>query len=191
MKTSSVISIWDSLNFKQCLSWLKSQTYIQSCDGTRLSLLFIEIFILALVVHNEHSICSTFGYPLQRHGDTWWLSLIDVDVIGHTCGSRRFAPRDHLWLTIISWAAEPDRARMPYSRQGCWYMLLYIRLQECNLGSALMMKCVVSHHTLSYLVESVYAGSWDAAGSLTIKNQVGLCVKLDVNACGNECNHAV
>jgi hypothetical protein len=70
----------------------------QSCDGTRLSLLFIEIFILVLVVHTEHSTCSTLG--LQRHGGTWWPIVSRILMWSDTCGSCRFAPWGHLWLTV-------------------------------------------------------------------------------------------
>jgi hypothetical protein len=81
----------------------------QSGDGTRLSLLFIEIFILVLVVHTEHSICSTLG--LQRHGGTWWpiVSRILIWSVAHVAPavSRRedffdLRLHDTSW-TVTSW----------------------------------------------------------------------------------------
>jgi hypothetical protein len=142
MRTSSIIAM-RLIKFQTIYEVQWKAKRRQSCNGTRPSLPFVEIFIL---VHVEHSMCPTLSYPLQCHGGTWWLGLCDVDVIGHTCGSHRFAPRGHhssvtynTFLSCRTWSGLP--ATVAGKAAGT-----LLRLQECSPGSALT-KCVVSHHS--------------------------------------------
>jgi hypothetical protein len=78
--------------------------------------------------------------------------------------------------------------------------LLLVRCQDCRSATSARpyWRSVCSVTTVEsscrICIRGI-AGSWDAAGSLKYKNSnrpiCRLCVKSDVNACANQCNHGV
>jgi hypothetical protein len=104
-----------------------------------------------------------------------------IDVIEPSCGSRRFAPRGHHSDLRYFPELHATRSSLHVIVAGNAAGTL-LRLQECNLGSALLTRCGQSPQ-LSYLIEFAYAGSWDAASSLNYKKSSRpICVKASMHA---------